>query len=200
MCFGCSKESFLKSIVVKLTTFYISYMQNSSILTSFGSPAGSGIFLSLIWGQISAPSKILKWAKTSQNGVYHSQFLSSKFWWKFMKILTKIAKLQIHENLHKNVNENMFSFTFLCKFSWVLWRAIKATNMWQLYTANFNLFKMATEYQFAPILMVQRLFPHIQQAPGPNFRTVGKSLRLVCILLGLNPWREIFSHWGPYDT
>ena len=33
-----------------------------------------------------------------------------------MKIGTKIAKLQMHENLHKNVNENMFSFTFLCKF------------------------------------------------------------------------------------
>ena len=25
----------------------------------------------------------------------------------FMKIGTKIAKLQMHENLHKNVNENM---------------------------------------------------------------------------------------------
>ena len=29
-----------------------------------------------------------------------------------MKIRTKIAKLQMHETLHKNVNENMFSFTF----------------------------------------------------------------------------------------
>ena len=35
----------------------------------------------------------------------------------FMKIRTKIAKLQIHENFHKNANGNMFSFTFLCKFS-----------------------------------------------------------------------------------
>ena len=32
------------------------------------------------------------------------------------KIRTKIAKLQIHENLHKNVNENMFSFTFYANF------------------------------------------------------------------------------------
>ena len=24
-----------------------------------------------------------------------------------------------HENLHKNVNENLFSFTFLCKFSYI---------------------------------------------------------------------------------
>ena len=28
-----------------------------------------------------------------------------------MKIPTKIAKLPLHENLYKNVNENMFSFT-----------------------------------------------------------------------------------------
>ena len=51
-----------------------------------------------------------------------------------MKLRTKIAKLQMHENLHKNVNENMFSFTFLCKFSGVFWRAI---NILQLYTAYF---------------------------------------------------------------
>ena len=35
----------------------------------------------------------------------------------FMKIRTKMAKLHMHKYLHKNVNENMFSFTFLCKFS-----------------------------------------------------------------------------------
>ena len=34
----------------------------------------------------------------------------------FMEIRTKLPKLQMRENLHKNVNENMFSFTFLCKF------------------------------------------------------------------------------------
>ena len=34
----------------------------------------------------------------------------------FMKIQTKIPKLQMHEILHKNVNENVFSFTFLCQF------------------------------------------------------------------------------------
>ena len=44
-------------------------------------------------------------------------FLVIHFDGNFMKIRTKIAKLQIHENLHKNMNENMFSFTFLCQFS-----------------------------------------------------------------------------------
>ena len=35
----------------------------------------------------------------------------------------------MHENLHKNVNEN--------DFHEFLWWAIQATNMLQLYTANF---------------------------------------------------------------
>ena len=35
---------------------------------------------------------------------------------KFVKIRTKIAKFPLHENLHKNVNENMFSFTFYANF------------------------------------------------------------------------------------
>ena len=57
-------------------------------------------------------------------------FLILHFIENFMKMWTKIAKLQLHENLHKNVNENMFSFTFLCKFSWVFKKAIlKATNI-----------------------------------------------------------------------
>ena len=45
-----------------------------------------------------------------------------------MKIGAKMAKLQMHENMHKNVNENMFSFTFLHKFSGVFIKAIIATN------------------------------------------------------------------------
>ena len=35
---------------------------------------------------------------------------------KFMKIQTKIAKLQTNENLNKNVNENMFSSHFYANF------------------------------------------------------------------------------------
>ena len=44
-------------------------------------------------------------------------FIVLHFGGNFMKIRTQIAKLQMHENLHKNVSENMFSFTFLCKLS-----------------------------------------------------------------------------------
>ena len=57
--------------------------------------------------------------------------------------------------------------------------------MLQLCTASFNLFKMAVQYQFFPILMVQMLFSQNQQVPGSDFRTVGKSLNLSfynCIL------------------
>ena len=46
-------------------------------------------------------------------------FLVLHFGENSMKIQRKIAKLQMHENLYKNVNENMFSFACLCKFSWV---------------------------------------------------------------------------------
>ena len=44
-------------------------------------------------------------------------FLVLHFGENLMKIRTKIAKLQMHTKLHKNVTENMFSVTFLSKFS-----------------------------------------------------------------------------------
>ena len=61
--------------------------------------------------------------------------------------------------------------------------------MLQLYTSKFNLFKMVVQYQFFPILMVQMLFSQIQQAPGPDFRMVGKSL----IIRFRNTTKLIFS-------
>ena len=57
-------------------------------------------------------------------------------------------------------------------------KEIKATNMLQLYTTYFNLLKMEVQYQFFQNLMVQMFFSQIQQAPGPDFRMVGKSLLL----------------------
>ena len=89
-----------------------------------------------------------------------------------MKIRTKIAKLQMHENLHQNVNEY-----------------IKATI---LYTANvlvcFLLFfvihlKWRSSsfrlHQIFKILMVQMTFAQIQWAPDPDLRKVGNSLKPV---------------------
>ena len=55
------------------------------------------------WSKI-APFPIKRWAKTSQNGVYYSQFLSSTFWWKF------------HENLKKN---SSYRSTKICIKMWM---------------------------------------------------------------------------------
>ena len=84
----------------------------------------------------------------------------------FMKIQTKIAKLQMHENLHQNVNEY-----------------IKAT---MLYTANFlyALFSIHLKWwsssfrlhQIFQILMIQMFFA---QSPWPDLRKVGNSLKPV---------------------
>ena len=77
----------------------------------------AGIFLGLIWVQISAPSLIKNEQKLPKMVYSISNILALHCGEKFIKIRTKIAKLQMHENLHKNVNEKMFSFTFLYKFS-----------------------------------------------------------------------------------
>ena len=129
-----------------------------------------GIFLDLASSEFKNEQKLPKMEFIIPN------FLVLHFNENLMKIRTKIAKLQIHEYLHKNVNEDMFSFTFLCKFPLVLRRAIKATNILQLYAANFHLKWRSSSFrlqQFFPILMVSK----IQQAPGPDFRKVGKSLQ-----------------------
>ena len=79
--------------------------------------AGSGIFLGLIWGRITASSQFKNEQKLPKIVYFISNVLVLHFGEKYMNIRTKIAKLQMHENLHKNVNENEISFTFLCKFS-----------------------------------------------------------------------------------
>ena len=102
-----------------------------------------------------------------------------------IKIRTNLAKLQMHENLHKNVNKNMFSFTFLCTFSgvfdWQLKQQIcEALDYLFLKWLLIHLKWWSSSfrpYQIFPIFMVQMFFPQIQQAPGPNFRKVGKSLK-----------------------
>ena len=44
-------------------------------------------------------------------------FLVLHFGENFKKVRSEIPKLQMLEKLQINVNENMFSFTFLCNFS-----------------------------------------------------------------------------------
>ena len=73
----------------------------------------------MIWGQVMAPSQLKNEQKLPKMVYVIPNFFVLHFGENFMKIQTKIAKLQMLENLHKKVNENMFSFTFLCNFSWV---------------------------------------------------------------------------------
>ena len=62
----------------------------------------------------------------------------------------KLPKLQMHENLHKNVNEKCFHSHFYANVREFIWWAIKATNMQQLTLLIslmvFNHFKMAVQF------------------------------------------------------
>ena len=99
---------------------------------------------------------------------YIPNILVQHFGENFMKIQTKIAKLQMHENLHKNVNENMFSFTFLYKFSFKgqLEQLIPYIHV---FLNSLKLLGFFRPRQVFSTLMVQMLFSQIQQAPGPDF-------------------------------
>ena len=61
----------------------------------------SGVFLGLIWGRISATSNFKNEQKLFKMMYVVPNFLLLHFGENFMKIQTKIAKLQMHENLHK---------------------------------------------------------------------------------------------------
>ena len=102
-----------------------------------------------------------------------------------MKIPQKVIKLQMFENLHKNVNENMFSFTFFMQiftsfsngplnqkicYSFTLLISYIHLKWWP---SSFRL------HQIFPILMVLCFFSQMQQVPGPDFNKVGKSLLLI---------------------
>ena len=90
-----------------------------------------GIFLGLIWSRISAFSKLKNRQKLPKMVYIILNFLVLHFGENFIEIGTKIAKLQMHENFHKNVNENMFHSHFCGNFHKF------EGHMLQLYTANF---------------------------------------------------------------
>ena len=78
---------------------------------------------------------------------------------------------------------------------------LKQQNMLQLYTANYLVwFSIQLKWRFIsfrlhqilPSLMVQVLFSQIQQAPGPDFRKVGKSLH-VAAQIALFPYATVLS-------
>ena len=74
---------FLKTVLIQVSWWY-SYTDYILLIRDFPRPdIGPNI----------GPSRIQRWAKTSQNGVYHSQYLSSTFWWTFHKNRSKNSKV-----------------------------------------------------------------------------------------------------------
>ena len=73
-----------------------------------------------------APSQFKNTQKLSKMVYIILNFLVLYFGENFMKIQSKIPKLQMHEKLHKNLNEHLFSFAFYAIFHEFLWWAIKA--------------------------------------------------------------------------
>ena len=65
------------------------------------------IVLGLIWGCILAPSEFKIEQKLPKMEHIIPNFLVLQIGENFMKIRTQIAKLQMQENSHKNVKENM---------------------------------------------------------------------------------------------
>ena len=67
-------------------------------------------FLGLIWARLLAPSQFKNMQKLFKMVYIIPNFLVQHFGEKFMKSGTKKLKLQMHENLHQNVNENIQIF------------------------------------------------------------------------------------------
>ena len=95
-------------------------------------------------GGIKAPFQFKNEQKLPKMVFIIPNFLVLHFGKIFTRIQSKIPKLKMHEKLHKNVNENLFQFTFYAIFHVFYDRQLK-----QLYTANFlNVypFKMAVQF------------------------------------------------------
>ena len=86
----------------------------TGVIAAFDKPC---MVKGLIWSGISAFSQLRNKQKLPKMVDIIPNFLVLHFGEHFMKIRTKIANFQMHKTLHKNVNQNMFSFTFLYKFS-----------------------------------------------------------------------------------
>ena len=76
-----------------------------------------------------------------------------------------MEQLEVFEHLKNGgmstvgVGKHLFSFTFLFKCSWVLWRAIKETNMLQLNTDNFNILRWRSSLKFSQFWWSKCFFP-----------------------------------------
>ena len=131
MCFGCSKEPsqweqshWDSSFKYPQHVFWLGNKENIFqlrsliwrsvsliviMLNSFVFLPCAEIFLGLIWGRYSAPSQLKNEQSLLKMMHIIPNFLILHFGESFMKIWTKIAKLQMHENLHL---ESYSSFSY----------------------------------------------------------------------------------------
>ena len=92
---------------ISYLAFYSNAVFNliSPHLSMFSHWIQSGI---LIWGRISALFQFKNELKTSQNGVFHPNFLVLHFGENILKTGTKIAKLQMHKKFIKILMKTCF--------------------------------------------------------------------------------------------
>ena len=120
------------------------------------------------------PRPIQKWAKSSQNGVYHSQFLLH-FGENFIRIWTKKCKVtdawKCAYFMKCNQSSKYVTAVLLIFYIWLVIH-------FKWHSRSFRL------HQIFPILSIQVwwsecFFSQIQQAPGHDLRKLGKSLFIV---------------------
>ena len=75
----------------------------------------------------------------------------------------KIPKLQINEKLHRNVNENMFSFIFLCGFSRVFMMGNKSKICYSFTLLVFIQYVILIHLNGDPVLLdcILKVFPSL---------------------------------------
>ena len=123
------------------------------------------------------PFPIKNEQKLSQMVYIIPNWLVLHFGENFMKIWTKTAKLQMHEN----VNENMFSKIcfhshFYANFHEFFYAGqLSKKHVTALHISNGSPVLLDC-IKFSKFSWSKCFFPQIQQAPGPNFRKVRKSL------------------------
>ena len=118
---------------------------------------GSGIFLGLIWGQISAPSQFKNEQKLPKFVYIIPNFSFLLFDGNFMKIQIKILKSQMHKICIKCERKPVFVHIFMHIFT-SYYEICYSFALLISYLVLIHLKWRSSSFQVFPILMVQMLF------------------------------------------
>ena len=102
-----------------------------------------GIFLGMIWDRITVPSKFKNEQKLPKMVYIIPNFLGLHVGENFMKIRSKLRKLAKCDNLHKNVNENVFIHIFMQFLMSLYGGQLKQQICYCISNMVFSPFKMA---------------------------------------------------------